>query len=145
VDGAGRGLPKVYRMQMFGYVWAIGVVAFTYIGITRLLPGARAGDTGELVFAVAWFGILSTFWFKLLTSPFKVTIEQDGRVVFRSALRRREVHASRIRSIASTRTDQALSVLYEGGRVTIPMQLDDPHDFLYTLRELNPRIEVMAF
>jgi hypothetical protein len=145
VDGAGRGLPRVYRMRASGYLFVAMTIAFTGIGLTQLLPHARAGAGGEALFAVGWFAILATFWFKILTSPFKVTIEPDGRVVLRSVLRSREVHASRIRSIASTRTDQGLSILHEGGRSLVVMPLDDPHDFVYTLRELNPRIDVMAF
>jgi hypothetical protein len=145
VDVAGAGLPRVYRTAASGYLFPLMTFAFTIIGLTQLVPNAREGGSGEILFAVAWFAILSTFWARILTSPFKVAIEQDGRVVFRSAVRRREVHASQIRSIGSLRTDdRGLSILHEGGRVQIALPLDDPHGFVYTLRKLNPRIDVMA-
>lgn len=133
-------MTKTYRVTPFAYLWAAGVIVVTAVGAGDILPSVAEGET-ELWFALGWFGVAAVFWANILTAPFKVTVEGDGRVAFRSLLRAREVHASQIRRVVGQRMNQQLTIIHDAGSIKLTMPLANSFDFLFRLKELNPSID----
>ena len=84
-----------------------------------------------------------------LSAPIEASWPEDGTIDFRSRLRTVQVPAGDITSITTgTWYDpnrfQAV-VRHKGGKLTLINQFADFQDFLATLRELNPAVEIKGF
>ena len=141
MGAAGNVEPKVYRIDASGYIFAAMTLVFTIFGLALLLPQTLAERPEELPFMLMWFAVLAWFWFNVLTSPYEVRMEADGRIVFRSLVRRREVHASQIRRVKGLPLHGGIQFTHDGGRIWLRVPLRSFYDFLIRLRELNPGID----
>jgi hypothetical protein len=136
VEGA-----RVYRIEAFGYLFAGVVVLLTVIGVVVLLPRALRDPSGELPLMLLWFAILGWFWFNILSSPYEVRVEPDGRLIFRSLRRRVEVHASQTQSVRGMPLGGGAVITYDGGKIWLRANLAHFFDFIQRLRALNPGLE----
>jgi hypothetical protein len=93
---------------------------------------------------VAW-----NFFHFALVIPIEIRIDEDGAVGFRSRLGTVTIPAGDITSITTgawydPKRFQAV-VRHKGGKLTLINQLGDFRDFLATLQELNPSVEIKGF
>lgn len=132
---------KVYRVGAIGYIFAIMTVLFTLVGFGVLLPQTLREEPSELPFMLMWFGVLGWFWFNILNSPFEARVEPDGRIIFRSLRRRREVLASQILSVREIPLNGGITIVHQGGKIWLRAPTEHFFDFLMNLRELNPNVD----
>lgn len=121
--------------------------------IAHLNPGGAGGAVGAIVAGVvsvliavlvAW-----NFFHFALAIPIEISIDEDGAVGFRSRLRTVTIPTGDIISITTgawydPNRFQAV-VRHKGGKLTLVNQFADFRDFLATLRELNPSVEIKGF
>jgi hypothetical protein len=99
--------------------------------------------------AVTWLIVPAGFFYFALAFPIEITIGEDATVRFRSQLRTITIPIADIISISTlgwcdpNRFNAV--VRHKGGKLTLVNQFDDFEDFLATLRELNPSVEIKGF
>jgi hypothetical protein len=144
-----RGLPmKTYRVSRF-YRWSrfgakviltgVGGVLY-YLAVTQPTPlGLRL----LLLAGLALFGWL--FYVRLPKLPTEITVTDDGWVSFQSRRGTTRVQAADIRSIGRSFGRRTLRVEHAGGQVQVPNRFRKLLDFLFTMKGLNPAIDIRGF
>lgn len=132
---------RVYRIDRFGFLFAVMTVLFTGVAFTVVLP-EMLRNPEEAPGLLMFFGVLGWFWFNVLSCPFQVIVERDGRIVFRSALRRKELRAQQIRNVRGLGMNMGFVINHDAGKIWLRVPLEHNFDFLSRLRELNPQIEL---
>ncbi|GAC1471252.1 MAG: hypothetical protein NVSMB9_17210 [Isosphaeraceae bacterium] len=121
--------------------------------IARMNPPGAGGAGGAIVAGVgtvlAGALVAWNFFFFALVIPIEITIDKEGAVGFRSRLRTIAIPAGEITSISTggwydPNGFQAV-VRHKGGKLKLINQFADFRDFLVTLRELNPAVEIKGF
>lgn len=116
------------------------------------LPGA-GGTVGAIVAGVmsVLIAVLvaRNFFYFALAIPIEISIDEDRAIDFRSRLRTVTISAGDITSITTgawydPNRFQAV-VRHKGGKLTLINQFADFRDFLATLRELNPSVDIKGF
>ncbi len=139
---------KTYRVSRF-YRWSrIGAkVMLTAIGgalyvaaVTHPTPMAARLS---LLAGLALFGWL--FYVRLPRIPTEITVTDDGWVDFRSRKGSTRVQATDIRSIARTFGRRTLRVEHAGGQVRVPNRFGKLLDLLFTIKGLNPAVDIRGF
>jgi hypothetical protein len=96
-----------------------------------------------LLAGLALFGWL--FYVRYPKMATEVTVGNDGWVNFRSGHGTTRVQASDIRSIRRSFGRRTLKVVHAGGQVQMPNRFRTLLDFLFTLKGLNPALEIRGF
>ena len=117
----------------FSLVWFGGIVGFVIIGNL-----AHDWTPARVVAVVAALVIALLPAFMTASSPYRITLTQDGHCEFRSLLRQRRVRVQQITAIDWG--EDEISIVHQRGKVRI---LADRafKDLLIRLLELNPAIE----
>jgi hypothetical protein len=137
------------------------VCALVTIGPDRLFgarpPGLRSFSIAEMATAVAaglgsfFMGMVvcGMFLHFALRIPIEIIIDDDHSVCFRGRLRTVTIP---VRDILAIQTGQwfdpnrfQLDVVHKGGKLTMINQFSEFPDFLATVKELNPSIEIKGF
>jgi hypothetical protein len=119
-------------------------IVFVVFGFALLLPAAIRGGASAppLPFAIGWLVVtVGWFGFNVVRAPYHVTIHPDGRVHFDRLLGRDDVRAADITRIRRFWIYSAI-IDTRQGTIWLRVLLSEMFDFLDTLRQLNPRIEV---
>lgn len=110
------------------------------------IAGCFLVGVGSLVIAglLAWLGFRTA-----LGTPTEIVVNSDGRIEFQSRLRTIVLEASEITSITTgdwydLNRFEAV-VRHKGGKLTLINQFTDFRDFLATVQELNPTVEIKGF
>jgi hypothetical protein len=139
---------KVYRVSRL-YRWSrigarvilTGLAGFLYImAVTHPTPLALRL---LLLAAIALFGWL--FYVRFPKMATEITINDDGWVDFQSRKGTTRVQAADIQSIARNFGRRSLSVQHVGGEVKLPNRFRKTLDFLFTMKGLNPAIDIKGF
>jgi hypothetical protein len=112
-------------------------------GVTRSVI-SQPNDEGTLVFVVWLVYVAVVAAYAAYAFTFEITVQPDGRIVFRSLLRTRTVPASDIVSIRPGFLDinrQYLVIRHRGGKVRLGGPFEHFYDFLTTLKRLNPSVD----
>ena len=96
-----------------------------------------------LLAGLALFGWL--FYVRLPRMPTEITISEDGLVSFQSRRGSICVPATEIRSIGRSFGRRTLNVQFTGGQVRLPNRYKKLLDFLFTMKGLNPAVEIRGF
>ena len=132
-------LPAAIKLWLvfFAVVWVampIGLLAFAH------LPGGPPWFV-----AVAFVGVTSLVWLKVLSIPHRIEVRADERIEFVAVLRRRSVPVSDILSVRPSGTQFGYLVFrHAGGRVAIANQFTGFHQFLSELAARNAGIEMLG-
>jgi hypothetical protein len=139
---------KTYRVSLL-YRWSMtgakviltALGGFLYVmAVTHPTPlAARL----VLLAALALFGWL--FYVRLPKMPTEITITDDGWVNFLSRRGATRVQAADIRSIGRSFGRRTLRVQHAGGQVRLPNRFRKTLDFLFTMKGLNPAIDIKGF
>ncbi len=133
---------RLYRWSRFGAkvaLTAAGGVLYV-LAVTHPTPLALRL---LLLAGLAFFGWL--FYVRLPKMPTQITIAEDGWVNFQSARGTTRVQAADIRSIGRSFGRRTLRVEHAGGQVRMPNRYKKLLDFLFTVKGLNPAIEIRGF
>ena len=110
-----------------------------YIGIAKM--DISSGPVWLPSFYISWMGFLVWGWYYYLTVPFEITIRDTSLIEFRSVLKRTIVSAKEIESIRAWGAGM-LRIKYKGGKLRLFYQMDGLHDFISTVKSLNPAIDL---
>jgi hypothetical protein len=133
---------SLYRWSRTGAkVILTAVAGFLYVmAVTHPTPlAARL----LLLAALALFGWL--FYVRFPRMATKITVSDDGWVNFQSRRGTTRVQAADIRSIGRSFGRRTLRVQYAGGQVQMPNRFRKTLDFLFTLKGMNPAIDIKGF
>jgi hypothetical protein len=114
---------------------AVFIALFLYTGKPEGLPG--------LLFVIFWTVALSWTWYAYLRIPFEITVDETGRVLFRSPIRQESLDAADILSIKAPMFSPGfVDVRHRGGTIHMMSRMDGFHDLIGVLKAKNPAIEV---
>jgi hypothetical protein len=133
---------RLYRWSRFGAkVMLTGVGAALYfVAVTHETPLPLRL---LLLAGLALFGWL--FYVRLPRLPTEITVSQDGWVDFQSRRGNTRVQAADIRTIGRNFGRRSLRVVHAGGQITMPNRYKKLLDFLFTVKGLNPAIDIRGF
>ncbi len=133
----------VYSSATIGWAFGAFFALATAIGLPMAIGGLLANDGLLLTIgAVGWIAVLVSIWFVMLVrSSFVVRRWQDGRVVFRSALRERETTTTQIRAVRRGRSRRTLLFDFHGGPAQVPAT-PPMLDLVKDVRRCNPSATV---
>ena len=133
---------RLYRWSRFGakiILTALGGVLYV-VAVSQPTPLALRL---MLLLGLALFGWL--FYVRLPRVPTKITISEDGWVDFQSRRGSTRVQAADIRSIGRSFGRRTLRVVHAGGQLRLPNRYNKRLDFLFTMKGLNPAIDIQGF
>jgi hypothetical protein len=133
---------RFYRWSRFGAKVILTLVAggLYFAAVTHPTPLALRL---LLLAGLALFGWL--FYVRLPKLATEITVTPDGWVSFRSRRGTTRVQATDIRLIGRSFGRRTLNVVHAGGQVRMPNRFRTLLDFLFTLKGLNPALEIRGF
>ncbi len=139
---------KTYRVSRI-YRWSrIGIKVILTAVAGGLYVAAVTHPTPlavrlSLLAGIALFGWL--FYVRLPKMPTEISITEDGWVNFQSRQGTTRVRAADIGSINRSFARRTLRVNHAGGQVRLPNRFKKSLDLLFTLKGLNPAIDIRGF
>jgi hypothetical protein len=127
-----RFVAKVVLTGVGGVLYVLAVTHPTPLALRLMLLAGLA--------LVGWL-----FYVRLPKMPTEITITEDGWVNFQSRRGTTRVQAADIRSIGRNFGRRTLSVVHTGGQLRMPNRYKKLLDFLFTMKGLNPSIEIHGF
>jgi hypothetical protein len=128
----------IFYLIMFGF-WTIAPV----IGIIVDATGKMGSDGPPIWIFLIWlcFGcFLSYMWLRV---PFEIRVRDDSTIEFRSMFRTTVVSPREIKSVRAKRYSVGLvDVAHQRGAVHLLNQMDGFHDFIATIKSINPAVEI---
>jgi hypothetical protein len=139
---------KLYVAKPLLIFYLLMLSAFVIVGVVGIIVGAlgKLGSDGPPVWIFVFilgFGFFSAcMWLRF---PFEIKIRDDSMIEFRSIFRRVVVSANEIKAVRAKRYALGfVDVLHERGKVHLLNQIDGFHDFLATLKSLNPTVKIQG-
>jgi len=128
----------IFYLLMFG-AWVLAGIG----GIIASALGVFGPDGPPVIAFVVLFGIALFNSYMWLRIPFEIKILDNTIIEFRSLLRRTTVSPTDIKSVRAKRYALGLvDVLHEGGTVHLLSQMDGFHDFISTIKSINPAAKI---
>jgi hypothetical protein len=142
---------KLYRLYfakplLVFYFLILG--AWVLAGVAGILFGAfgKLGSEGPPVWIfviLLVFAVLNGYMW--LRFPFEIKLRDDTTVEFRSVFRRITVSPVDIKSVrAKPYALGFVDVVHQGGTIHLLSQMDGFHEFIATLKSLNPAIRIQG-
>ena len=139
-------LYKLYLAKPLLVFYLFMLAAWVFAGLIGIILGAMAklGPDGPPVWAfVIWLCGALFVAYMWLRIPFEIKIDDANMIEFRSILRRATVSPHEIKSVRAKRYAVGfVDIAHQGGRVHLLSQMDGFHDFIFTIKSLNPAIEI---
>ena len=124
------------------------LVAWVFAGVIGIIVGtlAKLGlDSPPVWVFVIWFCIALFVAYMWLRIPFEIKIHDDTMIEFRSVLRRTIISPLEIKSVRAKRYALGfIDVVHRGGTVHLLSQMDGFHEFISTLKSLNPAVQIQG-
>src|SRR5258708_28926410 len=139
---------KVYRLYIARpllIVYLLFILSWPLIGVVGIAAavfGLFGPDRSAVWLFVIVLGIGLFSSYRWLRFPFEIRVN-DGMVEFRSVVRKTVVPVAEIRSVRAKRyTLGFVDVRHGRGTVHLINQMDGFHDFVYTVKSLNPAAKI---
>ena len=137
---------KVYKLvkPVVVLVWVI-LIFMAGIGIFVGVQGfVAAGAPPELKgISLLWLGIVLWIWYVYLRIPFEITFRDDNLLEFKSVLKTTAVAPGDIVSIKGTPLSLGfINVKHTGGTIRLLCQMTGLYELIYTVKTLNPAVEI---
>jgi hypothetical protein len=96
---------------------AVVLLVIPTFAVAAMVEGSATGNGPPVAFTVAWLGIAALVWYYVLfTGVIEVRLwSDDGRLEFRSFLRKRETNVSYVVEIDCSRWNRGVSIRYRDG------------------------------
>src|SRR5580658_5700408 len=133
---------RLYRWSMLGAKVVLTALAggLYVAAVTHPTPlAARLW----LLAGIALFGWL--FYVRMPKMPTEITVSDDGWVSFQSRRGTTRIQAADIRSIGRNFGRRTLRIEHAAGQLRMPNRYKKLLDFLFTMKGLNPAIEIRGF
>lgn len=141
-------LYKLYLAKPLLVFYLLILAAWVFAGLTGIILGAMAkfGSDGPPAWAfIIWLCGALFVAYMWLRIPFEIKIHDDNMIEFRSVLRRTTVSPHEIKSVRAKRYALGfIDVVHQGGTVHLLSQMDGFHEFISTLKSLNPAVQIQG-
>jgi hypothetical protein len=142
---------KIYRLYIAKPLlvfYLLMFAAWVFIGVVGVVVGAvgKLGSDGPpaWVFVIV-LGVALFTAYMWLRFPFEIRVPDDTVIEFRSVFRRIAVSPMEIKSVrAKSYALGFVDVVHQRGTVHLLNQMDGFHDFLFTLKSLNPTVRIQG-
>jgi hypothetical protein len=139
-------LYKLYLAKPLLVFYLFMLAAWVFAGLIGIILGvmAKFGSDGPPVWAfVIWFCGALFVAYMWLRIPFEIKIHDDTMVEFRSVLGRTIISPVEVKSVrAKPYALGFVDIVHQKGKVHLLSQMDGFHDFLSTIKSLNPAIKI---
>lgn len=130
----------VYYLAMLGLFVLVGIVGLGASTAGKF--GADAPPAWVFVIVLVFAVFTAYMW---LRYPFEIRIRDDSAVEFRSVFRRTTISPSDIQLVRAKRYAIGfVDVIHGGGKIHLLNHMDGFHDFIATLKSLNPSIKIQG-
>jgi len=141
-------LYKLYLAKPLLVFYLLILAAWVFAGVIGIVVGAlgKLGSDGPPVWAIViWFCVALFVAYMWLRIPFEIKIHDDNMIEFRSLLRKTIISPVEIKSVRAKRyTLGFIDVVHQGGTVHLLSQMDGFHEFISTLKSLNPAVQIQG-
>jgi hypothetical protein len=130
----------VFDLLMLAAVVLAGVI------LTILAAAGRFGADGPPAVAFLVMLVVALFTaYMWLRVPFEIKVRDDGIIEFRSLLRSVAVSPGEIMSVRAKRYALGfIDVVHSRGTVHMLSQMDGLHEFITTLKSVNPAVKIQG-
>ena len=116
---------------------------FLAIGLAWMFIGSHNSKAPDKWFFLPFVFVILVMWFLTLRLPYRLTIRDDHCVEFKSLLRTVVIASHEIQSVKARILQPGMAELkHEKGKIQLALQFDGFYEFLWTLKQLNPNIEI---
>jgi hypothetical protein len=139
-------LYKLYLAKPLLVFYLFMLAAWVFAGLIGIILEvmAKFGSDGSPVWVfVIWFCVALFVAYMWLRIPFEIKIHDDAMIEFRSVLGRTIISPVEIKSVRAKPYALGLvDIVHQKGKVHLLSQMDGFHDFLSTIKSLNPAIKI---
>jgi hypothetical protein len=139
---------KVYKLVkpiLFSF-WVI-LLLMTGIGLFMVFQGFQSGEIPPGVRGVTllWLGFLAWIWYFYLKIPFEIRLRDDNVLEFVSVIKTTVVAPRDLISIKGALLNLGfIKVKHTGGTIRLLSQITGLYEVIYTVKALNPDIEIVG-
>ncbi|SRR6266481_2972846 len=141
-------LYKLYLAKSLLIFYLLILVVWVSAGVFGTIYGAFRGFGSDGPPTVAFLVMLVVALFTAymwLRIPFEITVRDDSVIEFRNVFRRVAISPAEIKSVrAKSYALGFIDVVHSGGTVHLLSQMDGFHDFITTLKTLNPSVQIQG-
>ena len=139
-------LYRLYLAKPLLIFYLLILAAWVFAGIIGIIVGAagKLGSDGPPVWIFFIFLAVALFTaYMWLRIPFEIKMRDDPLIEFRSVLRRTTISPVEIMSVrAKPYALGFVDVVHRTGTVHPLSQMDGFHDFISTIKSLNPEVKI---
>ncbi len=130
----------VFYLAMLAVFVSIGVVGIVVGAIGKL---SSEGPPVWVFVILLGFALFNAYMW--LRFPFEIKVRDDSIIEFRSVFRRTTISPMEVKSVrAKPYALGFVDVVHQGGTVHLLNQMDGFHDFISTLKSLNPSVKIQG-
>jgi len=141
-------LYKLYLGKPLLIFYLVVLAVLVSVGIVGIVVGAigKVGSEGPPVWVfVILLGFALFNAYMWLRFPFEIKVRDDSFIEFRSVFRRTTISPMEVKSVrAKPYALGFVDVVHQGGTVHLLNQMDGFHDFISTLKSLNPSVKIQG-
>jgi len=141
-------LYKLYLGKPLLIFYLVMLAVFVSVGVVGIVVGAIGKLSSEgppvWVFVIlVGFALFNAYMW--LRFPFEIKVRDDSIIEFRSVFRRTTISPMEVKSVRAKRYALGfVDVVHQGGTVHLLNQMDGFHDFISTLKSLNPSVKIQG-
>jgi len=141
-------LYKLYLGKPLLIFYVVMLAVFVSVGVVGIVVGAigKLSSEGPPVWVfVILLGFALFNAYMWLRFPFEIKLRDDSIIEFRSVFRRTTISPMEVKSVrAKPYALGFVDVVHQGGTVHLLNQMDGFHDFISTLKSLNPSVKIQG-
>ena len=141
-------LYKLYLGKPLLIFYLVMLAVFVSVGVVGIVVGAigKLSSEGPPVWVfVILLGFALFNAYMWLRFPFEIKVRDDSIIEFRSVFRRTTISPMEVKSVrAKPYALGFVDVVHQGGTVHLLNQMDGFHDFISTLKSLNPSVKIQG-
>jgi hypothetical protein len=124
-------------------ILAIQTCAFGALGVWAVFGSDPHSPPGLL--AVFLIGIPCALWYRVLSTPHRITLDIDGKTTFISVIRSRQFHLREVEALRPVGSEFGFFTIDFGrGKQKFLAQFTGFHDFVTRLEEANPNAVILG-
>ncbi len=139
---------KLYLAKPLLTFYLLMLSAWVIAGVVGIVVGVfgKLGPDWPPAWAftlILGFGLFNAYMW--LRFPFEIKVRDDNVIEFRSIFRRIAISPNEIKAVRAKRYALGcVDVIHERGKVHLLNHMDGFHDFLATLKSLNPAVKIQG-
>jgi len=136
---------KVHKLYLAKPLLVFYLLMFSMFPLAGIIGIVLRPDGPPVWVFVIVLGIGLFQAYMWLRFPFEISVRDDNMIEFRSIFRRVTLSPSQIKTVRAKRYALGfVDVIHERGKVHLINQMEGFHEFLTSLKSLNPAVEVQG-